>query len=76
MKKMRTISLEDVKGLLRAGKGGSVRNESGWCVYLDAAGKRYYVVDEEDSRPVPFRRISFVRSSYAYASGATVSPLN
>ncbi len=71
MRKISTISLETVKAALRRGKGGAVRNEGGWCVFADASGKRFYVVDETDQRPVPFQRVSTLRASYVNAVGAS-----
>lgn len=74
LRKIPTISLETVKAALRRGKGGAVRNEGGWCVFSDASGKQFYVVDETDQRPVPFQRISTLRASYANAVGVSSWP--
>lgn len=74
LRKIPTISLETVKAALRRGKGGSIRNEGGWCVFADASGKQFYVVDEADQRPVPYQRIRTLRSSYANAVAASSWP--
>lgn len=57
MKKLATMPLANVKTALRRGTGGRVYNHGGWCVFIDVSGRRYYVVDEDDGRPVPFQQI-------------------
>lgn len=58
-----SIALDEVKRLLRRGKGARVENFSGWCVFVDAAGQRRFVVDaSRDHAPVPFKSLQILRS--------------
>lgn len=61
MRKLETIALEEVKTALRRGNGGYVQNFGGWCVFVDGAGKKKYVVDDENSQPVTYQAISAIR---------------
>ena len=76
LKKVGTVSFEEVKTLLRRGGGGSIRNHGGWCVYINKEGQTLYVVDDSDARPVAFQRIRPLRPQRISATTMTISSLN
>ena len=76
MKKIATVSFEDVKTILRRGDGGSIRNHGGWCVYINKQGSSFYVVDSADSRPVPYQRIGPIRAQRVPTPPIAVSSYN
>ena len=63
MKKVRTVSLEIVKTILRRGEGGRVENYGGWSVFVDLKGEHFYVMDDCDSNPVAYRKIGPISST-------------
>ncbi len=58
MKKVPTISLDEVRKSLRRRGGGQIENASGWCVFVDKQGHKRYVVNEDNAQPVPYRAIN------------------
>lgn len=63
MKRQNTIALHEVKEFLRRGLGGGVENSGGFCVYVDREGKRQYVVDDENMKPVAFKELRGLRGA-------------
>ena len=76
LKKVGTVSYEDVKMLLRRGGGGALQNQGGWCVYVNKQGRIFYVVDDTDARPVAFQRVRLLRSGRLATMNASVSSLS
>ena len=76
MKKISTISFDDVKTLLRRGNPGCVQNDGGWCVYVNEKGRPFYVVDGLDSLPVAFSRLSAIRPLRQAPATAVLNQLN
>ena len=76
MKKIGTVSFEEVKTILRRGGGGAVRNHGGWCVYVNKLGRTFYVVDDADARPVAFQRIRQISAQRLPASTLTLTSYN
>jgi len=60
MKRRETISLDTVKTALRRHSGGHIENRSGYCVFVDASGDRFYVVEEATGAPVPYAALSHI----------------
>lgn len=61
MKRQSTIALHDVKEAIRRGIGVAIENSGGFSVYVDSDGKRQYVVDDENMKPVTFRELRSLR---------------
>lgn len=58
MKKVNTITLDEVRKALRRRGEGQIENASGWCVFVDKQGYKRYVINSENSKPVPYRTIN------------------
>lgn len=58
-----TITVEDVKRLVRRGHSGDVANRDGWSIFVTSEGNVLYVVGKEDgvTRPVPFKELQCLR---------------
>lgn len=62
MKRQSTIALHDVKEAMRRGTNGGVENRGGFGVFIDADGRRQYVVDDESMKPVAFKELKSLLS--------------
>ncbi len=57
MKKNKTMTLSEVRRLLRKSDSGKIINRSGWGVFQDAAGNQVYIFDDS-SNPVDFNKVA------------------
>ena len=63
MRRSESIALDEVKRLLRRGRGARLENYSGWCVFVDATGQRRFVVDDsKEHEPLAFQSLKIRRS--------------
>ncbi len=54
-RKLNSISIDEVKEVLRRGRSGEIRNCSGWSVFYPEGGQPRFIVDDENGcRPVPY----------------------
>ena len=57
MRKTAFIGLEDAKAAVKRGLG-TVKNQNGWCVFVNAAGEPNFIYDEVASKPISHREAS------------------
>jgi hypothetical protein len=73
-RKLNSISVDEVKEVLRRGRGGEIRNCSGWSVFYPEAGQPKFIVDDENGcTPVPYTRLKSLSVSVRRVARPTVA---